>query len=154
MKTQTLTDPSGRVVVKFSDDRGVPYQYPTQNANLSGQANFKEIYRLDLKPDNSLDPPRPALVRGNILVAVQTTFDPAAVDYVVADLLVQGFIGSTPTDIMRAQVGGDATLLRVTFSEEDTYDKISIQGRALLRGLPTTDPAQTITVAVLTYMWS
>lgn len=158
MVASSYTDPQGRVVVNLKDDSGRPYKFVSNAIPIVGQSMFIEVLSIPLSQDDQLTPPRPNLVRGQIFLGAQISFDAAALQYVLADVVVIGYVGSTGTVLHRAQLGADpdASLLRVTFEEDDTFDKIGVEARCIVNGQPSasaTGIAQA-NISALAIMWS
>lgn len=136
----SLKDAQGRTVVTIHDDRGEPYSNVTTGVDIKGQSVFQDIVNFPFKPDPNQEKPRPSLVKGQIVVSAQISFTVGALVYVLADVRVVGFAGSTGTIIAAAQLGGGNPLLRVLFDNTDTFDSVVVQARCVVNGTPSSDP--------------
>lgn len=158
MEVKAITDASGRVLVTLHDDSGRPYKFVSDAIPILGQLNFTEVLAIPLTKDDTLTPPRPTLVRGQIFLGAQIAFDAAALDYVLADVVVIGYVGSTGTVLRRAQLGAnqDASLLRITFEADDTFDKIGVEARCIVNGQPSAAVANInqANISAVALMWS
>lgn len=156
MPQTSVTDPSGRqTVVQLHDDRGAPFKFVSNAVPLRGQSLFQEVISIPLTKDDTNTPPRPNLVRGQIIVSAQVAYS-LAIQYALADVIVIGYCGSTGTVIGRAQLGAEAQIMRVTFEDDDTFDKIGIEALQLVDGLPSTNATDVlqINLSAVAYMWS
>jgi hypothetical protein len=133
------TSTDGRSVVELHDDHGEPFSDVSNGVDIKGQSQFQDILNLPLTPDRSLPKQRPALVKGQILVAAQISFTVGAVVYVLADVRVLGYCGSQPTIIAAFELGGSRSTYRVPFGDVDTFDRVVIQARFVVNGVPTSD---------------
>jgi hypothetical protein len=136
----SLQDSQGRTVVTIHDDRGEPYSNVFDAVDILGSQAFTDVVSLPLTPDASLPRPRPALVKGQIVIAAQISFTVGAIVYVLADVRVLGFCGSTAMTIAATEIGGGRPLMRVQFTEGDTFDRIVVQARFVVNGTPSSDP--------------
>lgn len=154
----TTQDALGRqTIVTLHDDRGEPYGFVSNGVDIRGKSIYGEIISIPFTPDKTAQPKaRPALKRGQILVSAHVSFRVGALNYVLADLQILGFIGSTGTVIASAQLGGACSAVRIPFGDIDTFDRISINARMLVNGVPssvTTDILDATVIAVVD-MWS
>lgn len=156
MTSSSSTTPDGRTVVTIKDDAGQPYKFVSNVVSVRGSSEFNEVIAIPLTRDDSLPPPRPDLTRGQIFVTGQSAFNAAVHQYALAEINVIGYVGSRGTVIARFMLGGDADVGRVTFEEDDTFDKIGISARQIVDGVPSTDSTNVSSnnVAVVAYMWS
>lgn len=161
MRERTLIDPSGRVVVHLHDDSGKPYKFVSNALSFRGNSQFTELISIPLREDEHASPPRPSLVRGQIIITAQIVFDVGTgLNMCAADVQVDGYIGSTPTTIARTMLGGfgnTGQVMRVTFQEDDTFDNISISARQIFNFVPSNATGTTVVTAnisALAYMWS
>lgn len=157
MEASAQTLAGGRVVVNLHDDSGVPFKFISNTINLLGVSEFNEFISIPLTPDKDATPrPRPAMTRGQVIVTAQSAFDGVTFQYVLADVVVVGYVGTTPTVIARAQLGADGDQLRVPFQEDDTFDRIAILARAWIdgRASSSTTNIQALQLSAIANMWS
>lgn len=158
MRASSYTDPSGKTIVHLRDDRGEPSKIFSNAIDVSGMSEFNEIISFDLNADANANPPRPAFVRGQIFITEQDVpADPIAIEYVLAELRVVGYVGSSATVLRTAMLGGEQQSMRVTFEEDDTFDRIAIEARQIVDGEPsnvTAGSVDVLTVAAIAIMWS
>jgi len=156
LQGKTITDPSGRAVVTFHDDRGAPYKFASNAVDVTGNVNFVDAIAIPLHADETQSPPRPCLTHGQILITGQSSLAAgSAHDFLLADVRVTGYVGSIGTVIGRAQIGGDQPMMRVTFDDEDTFDRIVIEARQCVDGDFSTVVAApgVLLVAAVALMW-
>lgn len=156
MTTSSVTDPSGRqTVVQLHDDRGEPFKFVSNAVPLVGQSLAQEVISIPLTKDDTVTPKRPSLTRGQIVISAQVVYT-LAIQYALADVTVIGYCGSTGTVIARAQLGAEAQIMRVTFEEDDTFDKIGIEALQIVDGQPSTNAVDVlqINLSAVAYMWS
>lgn len=158
MQTKTITDASGRVVVQLHDDGGAaPYHFISDSVSIIGQSEMVQVIDIDLKRTDQVTPPRPPLVRGQILVSGSMTFlQFVDHDFGNIDVEVLGYIGSTPTTIGRASLAGVHPILRVTFGDRDTFDRITVRARVMLDGVPSSSTTDVLEASVqaTAVMWN
>lgn len=155
--SNTTEDPTGRrTVVTLHDDRGEPYKFVSNGVSILGSSLFSEVISIPLSKDDGAVPPRPSLVRGQILIGVSIAVAPATVDYALTELQVLGYVGSTSTLIAHKMLGGQAAIMRVTFEDDDTFDRIGINARQIVNGLPSTDIVNVTqnSLTAVALMWS
>ena len=146
----------GAPVVPVRDDSGKPYGFVSNGVSILGQSAFNEIISIPLYSDPDAKPhPRPACKRGQIVVTAQIAFTVGALVYVLADIQVVGFVGSTGTVLQSGQLGGANPAMRVAFGEVDTFDRIAVIARLLQNGLPSSSIVniQTAVVGAVVDMW-
>jgi hypothetical protein len=163
---QTIRDAQGRTVaVLYAGGDGVPYRFVSNPYSIKGMSKLTELISIPLTPDDKQKPARPALVRGQIIIAAQIVS--FAGGMTAADIQVDGYIGSTPSTIFRTMLGGAAAgatvnpntgqICRVNFEATDTFDKIAILARQYVDYVPSTISDPTViqaNVSVVAYMWS
>lgn len=164
MNVTTQTDPQGRkTVVQLHDDRGKPFKFVSNAFPLVDQFDFTEVLTIPLFADASVTPERPDLLKGQIFIAVQGAWNISVVffDFVLAEILVVGYVGGVGTVIARGMIGGgvvggpqDGALMRVTFENDDTYDKIGILARQNdSQNANAPGQVQDLSISAVAYMW-
>jgi hypothetical protein len=155
------TDPSGRrTVVTLHDDRGKPYKYVSNSVSVlasavnSNPGPYQNIATIELGEDLTQTPPRPNLLRGQLIVGASIAFGTGVLlfDYVLAEVLVIGYVGGSGTVIGHAMLGALQTIMRASFEDSDTFDRISVVGRQLV-GSGTLAQPNNVDLSVIALMW-
>lgn len=159
MQASTSTSPDGRTVVHLQDNGGEPSKFISDAISVLGISEFNEIISIPLAADAKAAPPRPAFVRGQILITAQDApfTNPVGIEYVLAEIVVIGYVGSSSTVIKRGMLGGMQQSMRVAFQEDDTFDRIAILARQIVDGQPSsvsTSLVDVLQVSAVAIMWS
>ena len=135
LKSQTISDGSGRIRIVESDDRGEPEQIslPTV-ADFRKYATYQELISLPLARDAQQGKGSARI--GLLLLSANVNQGAAAGDYVLLDCIVYGYLGSAGTVIKRVAFGPGASDDFVRLDDSDNYDRIGIAGRQIVNGLP------------------
>jgi hypothetical protein len=156
------TDAQGRrTVVTLHDDRGKPYKFVSSvvsvlsDPTLGNPGPFQSIAEIALNEDPNVNPPRPNLLRGQLFVGTNISFDNQILlfDYVLAEVLVIGYVGGTGTVIAHGELGALQTSMRASFEASDTFDRIAVLGRQLVGSGGLTTPS-VCELTVVALMWS
>lgn len=156
------TDAQGRkTVVTLHDDRGKPYKFAGNSVSVLADPTkgnpgpFQTVADIPLNEDPTVTPPRPNLLRGQLLIGASIAFDNQILlfDYVLAEVLVIGYMGGAGTVIAHGMLGALQTTMRATFEASDTFDRVSVIARQLVGSGTLTTPTN-VDVAVQALMWS
>ena len=144
-----VQDGSGRITIVETDDRGEPeFVALTAQADFSKQPNYVELVSFPL---NRGDNPGKGSARlGLLMFSANVNPGVAALDYLLLDCIVYGYVGSAPTVIKRMAFGANAPDDFMRLDDSNNYDKIGIAGRQIVNGRPdstTTVGSLTLTVS-------
>lgn len=145
----------GRAIVTYHDDTGEPYKWVSDAVSILGYSAYNTIINIPLSRDDSLPRKRPNLLKGQLTLNAQIAFDSGFNFFIMADLVVTGFIGATGTVISSLMLGGSQPVSRITFDSMDTFDRISVDARLNQNGVPSSNPAHvfqaTVSAVLLMY---
>lgn len=141
---EVVKDGSGRVTIKELDDRGEPELYVSNTEDCRGTSVFTEKIAIPFR--RIPDAKKGSYVLGLLLVAAQVT-DGSGADTVALEANVLGYVGSAPTVIRRMVFGPGASLQAVRFDVTDTFERVALEARVLVNGVP--DGTTVITAASL-----
>jgi hypothetical protein len=130
---RTTRDPSGRVTIVETDDRGSPFPIiVSQPVNVRGIAAFSELVRIPMERARKGHLLLSALVRTNGLFLAQ---------FVFVEINVVGYVASAPQVLMRTALGANTNLVTFSWDEPDTYGSLGIEARQNVDGQPSGDTA-------------
>lgn len=116
-------------------DLSEPFRFVSNGPPVQ-QATFQDLIVIPFNRDDTVHPPRPPLLRGTLLIGLQLAFDDTLYDWVWDDIEVTAFSGSTGSVIRRSTLSTVDNLLRIPFTDDDTFDKIVIAARQVINGAP------------------
>lgn len=153
-KSRATSDPSGRVSIIESDDRGEPEQAGSiKTADFRGLSTYQELISIPLTRDdaNGRGSARLGLFLFSSNVNPGVLYGPiSGLDFVLLDCIVYGYISSASTVIKRMAfgIGSPDDLLRL--DDSNNYDSIGIAGRQIVNGAPdSATPLSSLTLMVV-----
>jgi hypothetical protein len=149
LKSRTTSDPSGRLTIVETDDRGEPEQAGSvYTGDFRGMANYQELISIPLTRDDQAR--RGSARLGLFLFSSNVNPGLVAVDYLLLDCIVYGYLASAATVIKRMAfgVGSPDDLLRL--DDSNNYDAIGVAGREIINGVPSSlGTVQSLTLTVV-----
>lgn len=148
LKSQAITDGSGRVRIVESDDRGEPEQISLPAvADFARVSTYQELISIPLKRDPQQGKGSARL--GLLLFSANINPGSVALDYLLLDCIVYGYLASAATVIKRMAFGAQAPDDFLRLDDSNNYDSVGVAGRMLVNGLPNSTAAiQALTLQV------
>lgn len=119
-------DPSGRVRVVESDDRGMPFNlFQSQPASVLGIPTLSEVLRLEMEHAR----------RGHLYISSNIVTTAAFTgQYVAIAYTVVGYRGSAGSVLFRSGLAGAFNLAEFKWDEPETYSSLAVEARQIVDG--------------------
>jgi hypothetical protein len=126
-ETSRTVDPSGRVIITESDDRGAPYTlFQSQPASVLGIASFTEVLRLEMLRAR----------RGHLYLSASVVTTAAFTgQYLAVAYNVVGYRGSAGSVLFRSGLGANFNLSSFEWNDPETYNSLAVEARAVIDGV-------------------
>lgn len=147
LSTSIVQDGSGRVHVEQRDDQGEPQTYNTPViVDFSTSGVFQELLTVDFKRNDE----HGSFRLGTMLLSAHVNPGVGFEGQLLAlEVLVVGYVGTSPTVIKRVMFGALAQVDTIGFTDDASYDAIGISGRQMVDGQPNgTATVQALTLQV------